>query len=319
MLMVRYFLKWREVVFLPYIIYIETNNNCNYKCLYCQVPRWDKKDVYLNKVFFARILAQLPSLTMIRLQGIGEPLLNKEFLDMLKLGEEKGIAMSFFSNGSLCKEKTAELLAGLNNTFVVFSVDGATAETFEKIRVGGNFQEVKENIGNLVRLRGRRKQPRISIWAVITKENIQEVPQIVILAKELGVDSVRLQPFLNDWGKSEIKQDIDKSRLDIYSKDTSKQILSAKSLARKNRIKLEVCRDSFMSAGKKCPWPWGSAYISASGDVIPCCMLADSDTVKMGNLFEEDFAQVWYSDKYHDFRKRIREYNLPDYCRHCYA
>lgn len=317
--MVNYFLRWKEIVFLPFIIYIETNNNCNFKCLYCQVPRWDKKSIYLSKTLFIRILDQISSLTKIRLQGIGEPLLNKEFIDMLKLGESRGIAMSFFSNGSLCNGRVAEQLAQLKNTFIIFSVDGATAETFEKIRAGGNFQEVKENIRNLVQLRGKKKQPMISIWSVITKDNIQEITQIIMLAKELGVDSISLQPFLNDWGKDEMKEYIDKVKLDIHSADTLNQISKAKEVAKENKIKLEVCYDSFISKKNKCTWPSKSAYIAANGDVVPCCMLADSDTVTMGNIFEKSFVQIWYSEKYRDFRKRIRRHDLPDYCKHCYA
>jgi radical SAM protein with 4Fe4S-binding SPASM domain len=317
--MVGYFLKWKEIVFLPDIVHIETNNNCNYRCLYCQVPRWNKETVYLNKIFFNRLLEQIPSLTKVKLQGIGEPLLNKEFIEMLEMGEARRITMSFFTNGSLCNGKIAEQLAQLKNTIITFSVDGATAETFEKIRAGSNFQEVKENIGNFVRLRGEKKQPGISIWFIITKDNLQEIRQIVILAKELGVDSISLQPFLSDWGKSGMKEYIDRVKLDIHSTDTSNQIHKAEELAKEIKIKLNICYDSFMSQEKKCLWPWRSAYIAANGDVVPCCMIADSDIASMGNLSGSNFAQIWYSDKYRDLRRMIKKHDLPDYCKHCYV
>jgi len=314
-----YFLKWKEIVFLPISIDIEPNNNCNFRCSHCQVTHWDKKITHLDEKSFNKILTQLPGLRVIKLQGMGEPLLNKELLNMLKSGEARGISMQIVSNASLCNRQAAEQLAQLKKTAITFSIDGATKETFEKIRAGSNFEDVKKNISSLVQLRGGRKQPRISIWSVITKDNIAEIAALIKLTKELGVDSIALQPFLNNWGKEEMEQYTNLVKIDMNDKYITAKISEVKAIAQENQIHLDIYYGNFCSRRQPCLWPWTSAYIASNGDVIPCCTIGDSDTIKMGNVFEKSFSEIWYSAKYHDFRTQIRKHDLPSYCKNCYA
>ncbi len=139
-----YFFKWKKIPFLPVTLDIEPNNNCNFRCPHCQVNYWDKEEVYLDETTFVQILNQLPNLIRVKLQGMGEPLLNKQFIPMLKIGEARGITMLFHSNGSMCHQKIAKQLAQLSNTTIIFSIDGATEETFEKIRPGSKFEQIKK-------------------------------------------------------------------------------------------------------------------------------------------------------------------------------
>ena len=313
-----YIFKWKKIPFYPLYIDVEPNNNCNFKCQHCQVTYWSKERIHLDKNSFSRILDQFPYLEKVKLQGMGEPLLNKQLISMLKLGEKHGLSMNFISNGSLCNQKIAEQLAQLNNTSITFSIDGATAETFESIRIGGKFEEIRKNIQNLNRIRSGKKQPMLSVYAVVTNKNIYEVSQIVKLASDLGVDCITLQPFLSDWGKKEMKEYNNSIKANLNSKQLTSTLAEAKEIARENQIDFDINRGDFYSKQKKCPWAWKSTYISSDGDVVPCCILADSDTVKMGNVFEEDFAKIWNSEKYQDFRERIRTHNLPNYCENCY-
>jgi len=74
----------------------------------------------------------------------------------------------------------------------------------------------------------------------------------------------------------------------------------------------------FMTKEKPCEWPWKSMYIDASGNVVPCCVLADSDTMNFGNVFEKNAKHIWNSKKYIDFRKQHATGNIPDVCKACY-
>ncbi|WP_414623304.1 SPASM domain-containing protein [Calothrix sp. CCY 0018] len=318
-IMLSYIFKWKKIPFSPFFINVEPNNDCNFKCQHCQVTYWDKQKKHLDETSFSRILDQFPYLEQVKLQGMGEPLLNKQFIPMLNLGHKHGLLMSFISNASLCNQKVAEQLARLKNTSITFSIDGATAETFESIRIGGKFDQIKKNIQNLNRIRNGKKQPYLSVWTVVTDKNIHELPQIVKLASDLGVDDINLQLFLSDWGKNTIKEYNNSIKTDLNSKQLISTLTEAKQVANTNKIELNIKRNDFYSKQKKCPWAWSNTYISSSGDVVPCSILADSDTVKMGNVFEEDFAKIWNSQKYQDFRERIRTHDLPSYCKNCYS
>lgn len=313
-----YIFKWKKIPFYPFFIDVEPNNNCNFKCQHCQVTHWDKEKVHLDENSFSRILDQFPYLEQVKLQGMGEPLLNKQFIPMLNLGNKHGLSMSFTSNASLCNQNVAEQLVQLNNTSITFSLDGATAETFESIRIGGRFEQIKKNIQNLSRIRSGKKQPTLSIWTVVTDKNIHELPQLVKLASDLEVDDITLQLFLSDWGKNTIKEYNNSIKANLNSEQLTSTIAEAKEVADINQIDLNIKYSDFYSKQNKCPWAWRSTYISSNGDVVPCCILADSDTVKMGNVFEEDFAKIWNSEKYQDFRERIRTHDVPSYCKNCY-
>jgi radical SAM protein with 4Fe4S-binding SPASM domain len=245
---------------------------------------------------------------------------------MLKIGEQRGIAMRFISNGSLCNEKIAEQLATLKNTEITFSIDGATAEVFEKVRVGSQFAQVIKNIRNLVQicnfsahtLGDRQQKSMISTWTVVNHDNIDEVPKIVELASEIGVDQVTLQSFVSNWGKEEMDKHTSAIQVDANSNKFKNNIEEAKQIAEQKSIDLTINESNFFSQEKPCSWPWKSAYIASNGDVIPCCVLADSDIVKMGNVFEQDFAEIWNSEDYQNFREKIKTHNLPNYCKGCY-
>jgi radical SAM protein with 4Fe4S-binding SPASM domain len=311
-------LGWLRAPFLPAALDIEPNNTCNFKCPHCQVPYWNKPAAHLDEERFARILRQAPDLVRIKLQGMGEPLLNRHLAGMLRLGESRGVSMSFFSNGSVLTDETAATLAGLKDTEITFSLDGATKETFERIRAGGTFEKVIGNIGRLVAARGSRRAPVISGGTLATAENVGELARVVRLAKEIGLDRLTIQTFLSDWGKEEMKARTGAHKVAQDSEALAAAVRDAEETARAIGFDLRISRGDYYSRRRKCVWPWTGAYIAANGDVVPCCIVADADTAKMGNVFERDFAEIWNSPAYRELRRRIRSRDLPGYCRNCY-
>ena len=300
---------------LPLTLDIEPNNYCNFSCDHCQVTHWSKPKTNLDLEGLTRILNQFPGLHQIKLQGMGEPLLNKALLPMLALAERRGIKTVSFSNGSVMSER---VLNGLldTKTSITFSIDGATADVFERIRVGSSFDQVVANIGKLSsRREGHPKLLRA--YAVVTKHNVMELPAIVRLVAGLKLDSLAFQLSLNSWGKEEMENLIAPQR--AYDLDvTGKQVALAKMEAERLGLPLTIAEDRF-SRKKKCRWAWTSAYIASNGDVVPCCVLADSDTAKLGNLFEEDFSKIWNGSRYRELRRQIRDHDLPEYCKNCYV
>lgn len=313
-----YRLKTAKVPVLPPWIDIEPNNTCNLRCQHCQVPHWSKPPAYLDEPSFARILDQLPGLIAVKLQGMGEPLLNRNLVAMLREGERRGISMQFISNGTIMSQEQAEQLLQLKNTHICFSIDGATAATHEKIRLGSRLEQIVANIKKLVTGRGHFRQPAISITAVLNACNLREIPGIVTLAREMGVDGVNIQTALTNWGKQEIKRHNDAIRVAAHSEQAAAVLREAQGIACASHVPLKIQDDDYYSRARKCPWPWKRAFIAANGDVVPCCILADASTINMGNVFERDFSEIWNSRQYSDLRVRIRNHDLPDFCRNCY-
>ena len=198
-------------------------------------------------------------------------------------------------------------------------MDGATAETFEAIRVNGKFQKVVDNVADMVRRRGRSIWPGIELRSVVTLRNAHELPDIVRLAKRLGVDKLTATTLLTDWGKKNMEgliAPIDVSRGDPR---VDQSIQESREVAAEIGMPLSVDHGQRYSKANRCAWPWQSSYIAANGDVVPCCQIADSSVVKMGNVFDEPFADIWNNDKYQELRRRIASGDIPHYCFSCYG
>ncbi len=314
-----YLMRWKKVSFLPIGIDIEPNNTCNFKCSHCQVTYWDKKPAYFDREIFVKLLVQIPSLMRVKLQGMGEPLLNKELIPMLQAGEERGIRMYFNTNGSINDPIKSQQLAQLQRTHVNYSLDGATAETFTNMRQGSRFDRIINNIRMLIGERNLGSKLVVSAWTVVTQKNIHELSQIVRLAKQLGLDYITIQPQLSNWGKAEMLSRTDDIQVTNEPEIFATELAAARVVATEVGIELAVNESNRFCRDKPCPWVWKSAYITATGDVVPCNVIADSDIIKMGNVFERDFKDIWNDRAYQELRDRIRRHDLPDHCKHCYV
>jgi radical SAM protein with 4Fe4S-binding SPASM domain len=314
------FWQWNKVPALPSILDIEPINQCNFRCPHCQVTHWNKAKTRLDIEGLTKLLDQFPNLLRVKLQGMGEPLLNKELLAMLELLEKRKIKTAIVSNGSVMTDTIRDKLLELS-TDIQFSVDGATQDVFESVRVGSSFKKVTENIKKLTTRRQdiQSSNPAKTIAArtVVTNQNVHQLSGIVRLAAELGMDSLTFQLIMTSWGKASMEE-INAQKRVTEAKELEQHVDEAKREAERIGLPLVVRDDDKYSCKNKCGWPWKSAFIASNGDVVPCAILADSDTVKMGNVFEESFEAIWNSEKYQELRRQHREHDLPEYCKNCY-
>lgn len=307
--------------FLPTHLDVEPTNYCNFKCEHCQVTHWDKPRGRLTPENLRRLLDQLPRLRHLKLQGMGEPLLNKQLCSMLHASESRGLELELTTNGSVGSAGVVEQLAGLRRTTLTFSIDGATAESFARIRVGGDLGRVQATIADVLLRRAGRKRPRVVVWTVASSQNVSELSDIVRLCAKLGVDQLTLSPFVSDWGKGESVVGRHVGGIQVPPGQASLQaaLADAKQVARGLGLPLSINQSSFLSRSKKCKWPWTSAYVAVNGDVVPCCIVADASVAKMGNVYDEEFSTIWNNARYRELRTRIAEHDPPAYCRNCYG
>ena len=124
--------------------------------------------------------------------GLGEPLLHPRFLDMVRHAKERGLRAEVTTNALLLSPELAAglLSAGLDQ--LVVSIDGATAETFSRVRPGASLKRVVENVRKLHDLRGPYYGPslRIGLEFVAMRSNVAELPGLNRLAAQLGASFV---------------------------------------------------------------------------------------------------------------------------------
>jgi len=313
-LQIAYKLRFNRVPFLPTVVDIEPNNWCNFRCDHCQVTHWDKPKSQLDIKSFSSITDQLPNLLKVKVQGMGEPFLNKSTIELLESLDQRGVVTQTISNGSVLTEKLITRLSKLKHTSIGFSLDGGTRETFEGIRIRGNFDKVTDNVKSLV-----SKAPNLDakFWVVVSNENHHECQEIVNLAKRLGVLKVSFQTFITDWGKDNMKEKT--SDISIDEVNNHNYITKAIEVGKKTGIEVSHYKGNMFTAEKPCTWPWTSMMVDASGNVIPCCVIADAETINFGNVFEQKIDKIWNSGEYQSFRKSHAAGDIPDLCKGCYA
>jgi MoaA/NifB/PqqE/SkfB family radical SAM enzyme len=142
----------------------------------CPYELMTRKKEKMSMELFKRIIddAVTSGIKVITLNFYNEPLCDDLLFDRIRYARSKGMVVGFFSNGTI--NKNLEILeSGLD--FIIFSFDGATKDTYEKIRRGANFERTKENIIDLIRERNKRglSKPHVTISMRIQNENFSEV------------------------------------------------------------------------------------------------------------------------------------------------
>jgi len=324
-----------ERIALPRDLYFETTNRCNLRCKGCILYRgnWEKdRDMSLEDL--AMITDQLPELERAVLHGIGEPLLNRELPQMIEHLKRRNVFVTFNSNGILLRKKLQKDLidAGLDELRI--SLDGASPEGYRSIRNSNGFNQIMKNLRSLLALQGNghRAIPKVSLWYLGTRDNIDELPEFVRLAAGLGIKEVHLQRLVyfqegDGYGIARVDKTLWESKGEFLELIQECQDLASQLGLEFNASGLSRPVDSVQGgAGGKMPWrecyrPFTLMYITAQGNVLPCCISPfstdDYASIILGNVFETSIDEIWRGDRYHEFRKKHQSESPSKCCRGC--
>ena len=328
-----------NVLTAPRVVFIEITNHCNLRCETCPRTYLDREPLNtLSYEEFEYAANQFPEMKRVLLHGIGEPLINKQLPQMIRYLKVRNVEVLINSNGTLLtpawQEKIVE--SGLDEYHC--SVDGASDETYARIRGKDLLPKVKAGIQGLIQTRERlgSDTPRISIWCVATQENLAELPDLVRLAARLGVPEVYLQRLVFFAQEPGAQYGMAVNKLAIFGKTDAEQeeiIAECESLSAQLGVRLSASgardpRSSLAAAGpadyspwQNCTRPWTTAYVTANGNCLPCCISPfathNYDSLIMGNLFQQCFEEIWNGQAYRRFRAKFLSKNPHQACASC--
>jgi MoaA/NifB/PqqE/SkfB family radical SAM enzyme len=303
---------------LPIELYVEVTNRCNSHCRAC-VRTFRKpeplRDLTLDE--FEALVDQFPTLERVVLHGIGEPLLVADLPAMIRAVKTRfpSAAVLFNSNAVLLDEGWRRLLieAGLDEYRI--SIDGATAETYARIRGIDAYDRVVDNLYAFSRLASGAGHPRLSFWLTAMRENLDELPDLVDLAVDMGIPEVYVQRLVLT------RRGLARKEHSLYGQLHERQEAALTEAARRAethgiafrasglstpRESLGVGNDPLEASQDKlwsgCFRMWRSTYVTANGNVLPCCIspfsTADYDGLILGNVFQTPFVDIWNGTKY---------------------
>jgi radical SAM protein with 4Fe4S-binding SPASM domain len=319
---------------LPRELYIETTNRCNLKCRTCpQYFGMPEDFADLTPALVERILDQFPFVRRVVLHGIGEPLLNKDLPRIIENVKRRGAYALFNTNGLLLRDKLAEpiIRAGLDELRV--SVDSASPETYTLVRGVDGFDRIIENLRSLAVLKEKlgSTTPKVSLWITGMKSNVGELPALIRLAHEIGVREVYLQRLVYSGRGLAVRDEaIFRQAADVELD----AVRAAERLAKQLGIDLKGSGEASaaeMVAGDRaetesyraCRRPWSLMYVTANGNVLPCCIApftgAHYDGMVLGNIFEKTAEAIWNGQRYQAWRQAMLSGAPPEACAGCGA
>ena len=323
-------LVWLFPLKAPFLwgIEVEVTTRCYLKCTICEHTYFPKDYINQDTSFetVKNLVDGIPNLRWINLTGEGSAVLNKEFGQMVQYIKGKNIYIDFSHDFFHLDESLARLwiLEGVERVFV--SLDGATKETYEKIRVGSDFDKVIRNVKKFIELKQwyRSPTPEMCFRMAIFKDNVHEVEKFIELIhsfgprKDLGdkteINLVGLLEFKETRGwECEVPQDVQK-RVRQKCKEYGFTLnWSHPSHDADAKPPLEFCL------------AWTEPYIIMGGYVIPCCAVVMSNRRKFleeqafGNINELPLRDIWNSDRFKEFRLMVRDPRgpVPVVCSSC--
>ncbi|MBU0672800.1 MAG: radical SAM protein [Candidatus Margulisbacteria bacterium] len=303
----------------PPYVEIETTTACNLKCLICEHTYWKEKSLNMSFEQFKKILDQFPGLKWIGLTGIGESFLNKDFMKILELVKSRNIYIEMFDTFYFVDEKNAEKLVDLEVDKIIPSIDGATAETYNKIRVGSDFDKITKNVKALIDHKKRKKAhfPELDFHFIINKLNVHEISQYVDYVHDLtgGAAQIYFTRLLHNFPEVQ----------DLYCDQIPQELVDeANSKAAKYgmRIKWNINLRTEKPSTSLCT-AWVMPFIFVTGEVICCCATNEGNArdlqkkYSFGNVFEKPFKEIWSLSRYRNFRKALYRHQVPIQCRNC--
>ena len=274
----------------PIDIIAEIANVCNLKCNMCfqsdpELPVTKTTKVSLMTMeTFKKIVDEsarhhLPAL---KLSWRGESMLHKEFLEMLKYAKAKGILeVTTLTNGTPMDEDMCRAIVSAGLDQIIISMDGFTKETFEKIRVGADYDKVLNNVKTLIAVCGTSRKPFIRLQYTEQEMNKHETSL-----------------FYEYW----------KGKVDEISISYCKEFSSPQ----KEDHNAAPVHEFY------CQQPFQRLVIMTDGSVTVCATDVMGSIV-IGNVNETSIEDIWHGKKLNAFREMHKSGNYYKHpmCRIC--
>ncbi|MFQ5443837.1 MAG: radical SAM protein, partial [Nitrospinales bacterium] len=319
---------------------------CNLRCTTCWFygtngilndPEALKKSRHeeLNTGEFKRIIREAAPYRPLIIFSGGDPLVRKDIVELVRFTSSLGMFTSINCNGTLLRDEMIDGLIEAGLTSITVSIDGAE-KAHEDIRGKGSFKLTVDAIERVLRKRGHRSLPLVNIICTVTNQNAGELDQLKEVARELGVDNLRIQQqwFVNEQiyqaHREVMKRDFgnESTYLEGFITDNAETIdvqLLTDQIKLLNGIKVQFYPDltsnelkQFYSRStepvrKKCYAPWLALNVKPNGEATTCPAI----DYRAGNLKYQSLMEVWNSEAQRKMRCRVSEKGLMPGCIRC--
>ena len=284
----------------PLFLHLETSQICNLRCPSCPIGQPEAYTKYISSEkmdpnLYKKIILEgekynCPSMEP---QGTNEPFLDPNLEDYIRFAADHGfIDIMLNTNGTILSEERARKILKSGITRLRFSLDAATKETYEKVRLGAKYDVTMKNIERFLEIKKQEKfeLPMVGVNFCKTKFNEHEEDKFI----EKWIDKV---DFF-------VIQDFQPPDLDTnYT-----AFLPSRS----------TLREGIQESGYNCQQPWQRVLVRSNGEVCPCCAFFSTE-LSLGNMKDHNLHELWNSKEMHELRNmhKLGNYGDNPWCKKC--
>ena len=295
----------------PICLTWELTYACNLQCVHCLSSSGQRDERELSTEEAKKILDDLRDLQVFYINiGGGEPMVRRDFFELLEYSVAHGIGVKFSTNGAFIDEEKARRLAAMDYLDIQISLDGVDAATNDAVRGEGSYDMAIRAMENLKA--ANFGQFKISV--VVTRHNVSQLDQFKALADHYGAQLriTRLRPAGRGADTWHELHPTNGQQREIYNwlLKHGENVLTGDSFFHLNALGESLPGLNMCGAGRVV------CLIDPIGDVYACPFVIH-DEFKAGNVRDEGgFAKVW---KQSDLFLSLREPQSAGACASCGA
>lgn len=297
---------------------------CNHRCVFCCIDYMGYVPHFLTEETMQNSMDEMQRLGLksVVFAGNGEPLLNKDAVNIINNTKSLGIDVAMSTNGVLFTEDVAkECMNAIS--WIRFSTSAGTEETYHKIHRGqyGDLDKVFTNIYNAACLKRKMGMKTVlGVQIVMTPDNEDEVVLLAKKVKKLGADQFSVKSLgWNPMTNSDLRNTVNRKDYYAHRDDMIKELESLnddnfRAVYRGNRASKSVETRKY----QECYASPFHVCIDADGDVVPCCVFLGVPTMSFGNIHDNTFEEIWKGEKRRNVLQNLRQTQLsqcPAECR----
>ena len=295
----------------PICLTWELTYACNLQCVHCLSSSGQRDERELSTDEAKKILDELRDLQVFYINiGGGEPMVRRDFFELLEYSVGNGIGVKFSTNGAFIDEEKAQRLAAMDYLDIQISLDGVDAATNDAVRGEGSHAMAIRAMDNLKA--ANFGQFKISV--VVTRHNVSQLDEFKALADFYGAQLriTRLRPAgrgADTWHELHPTNAQQREIYDWLLKH-GENVLTGDSFFHLNAFGEALPGLNMCGAGRVV------CLIDPIGDVYACPFVIH-DEFKAGNVRDEGgFSKVW---KQSDLFLSLREPQSAGACASCGA
>tara|TARA_B100000787_G_scaffold160975_1_gene140415 strand:- start:5079 stop:6218 length:1140 start_codon:yes stop_codon:yes gene_type:complete len=304
----------------PLTVEIDLTNHCNHRCSFCvwgEHISVDKSTLLKDNLLECIDGMKTLGAKAITFTGGGEPMIHKDFYEILSLSKKTGYDCGLITNGSVITEKNAEnLLENLN--WLRISMSGGDKDSYFKVQGKDHFELVCKNLKMIAGVKEKlNSKTKIGIRMLITKENVHTLYNLAnIIEKIKGINYLQIAPdHDNDdggqfWHGDLVKNEKEKSEKILKEKNIDFITSGFEILNTKNDVKQNI-----LDIPSKCFAHFYQVAITADGNVTFCKNARFDKNFIIGNINDNSILEVWNSKKNQELENWIKPNNCGLLCK----